>query len=367
MTERIDSVVIGAGVVGLAVAVALQRAGHETVLLEKAGAIGTGISARSSEVLHAGLYYPPTSLKSRLCIAGQGQLYDWCKGHQVPYRRIGKLVVATHTEQVAVLKRLQQNALAAGVHDLQWLSAAAARAMEPALHCVAALYSPSTGVVGSSALLLSLLGEFEHLGGLLALHAPVLKGQATPQGILLEAGDAASTRLMARQVVNATGLAAQQIALSIEGVRPASVPARKLLKGSYFALAGKSPFAHLIYPLPQPRGLGIHLTLDLAGQARFGPDAEAVTTLDYSVDRARAESFATAIRRYWPALPDGALVPAYAGIRPQLARQAGARDFVIHGRRAHGVAGLINLYGIESPGLTSALALADEVLRHLAD
>lgn len=366
MTDRVDCVVIGAGVVGLAVARACALAGLETLALEAESAIGTATSARNSEVIHAGLYYPRGSLKARLCVQGRQALYDYCASHGVAHQRRGKLIVATRDEQIGALERIGAAAAANGVHDLRRLDAAQARAREPALRCVAALESPSTGIIDSHGLMLALLGDLESAGGLVAVRSPVLSGRILADGILLRVGGDEPMELIARRVVNCAGLHAQTVAAAIDGLPPGSIPAGRYAKGNYYALSGKAPFSRLIYPVPEPGGLGVHLTLDLGGQARFGPDVEWVDAIDYTVDPARADGFYAAIRRYWPDLRDGALRPDYAGIRPKLAVPAGQdADFLIQDARTHGVPGLVNLYGIESPGLTACLAIADEVMARL--
>lgn len=360
--DTIDAAVIGAGVVGLACARALARRGHETVILERHTAFGTETSARNSEVIHAGLYYPAGSLKARLCVTGKHALYEYCQSHGVSYRQCGKLVVATASEQEAKLVALQQQGEANGVDDLKFLSATEARAMEPALNCTAALLSPSTGIIDSHGLMLALLGDAEHAGALLALCSPVRGGHIERDGIVLETGGETATRFKARIVINAGGLVAQRIAASLSGFPPAHVPPSHFAKGNYYALGGRPPFSRLIYPLPEPGGLGVHLTLDLGGQARFGPDVEWIAEPEYSVDPARADTFYAEVRRYWPGLQDGALTPAFAGIRPKItAPDEPAADFLIQGPPQHGIPGLVNLFGIESPGLTSCLAIADHV------
>ncbi len=370
MIERVDCVVIGAGVVGLAVARACVMAGLETIVVEAERAIGTGVSSRNSEVIHAGIYYPRGSLKARLCVRGRDALYAYCDSHGVGHRRCGKLIAATDEAQREALHGIAAAAAANGVDDLRWLEADAAQAREPALHCVAALESPSTGIVDSHGLMLALRGDIEAGGGMLALGSPVLGGHVVEErageGIVLRVGGADPMELLADRVVNCAGLDAQAVAASIDGIPGASIPTGYSTKGNYYALAGVAPFSRLIYPIPEPGGLGVHLTLDIAGRARFGPDVEPIEHIDYDVDPRRAAGFYTAIRRYWPGLPDGALHPDYAGIRPKLRAPAGAQaDFVIQGRCDHGVAGLVNLYGIESPGLTSSLAIADEVAGRL--
>jgi L-2-hydroxyglutarate oxidase LhgO len=362
MTERVDCLVVGAGVVGLACARALAGAGREVLVVEREAAIGTGVSARSSEVIHAGIYYPPDSLKARLCLRGRDLLYAYCAAHGVAHSRCGKLLVATQPAQIPALDALQADARAAGMERLERISAQAARRMEPALHCAGALWSPTTGIVDSHALMLALLGDAQRHGAVLALRSAVVGATPGAGGIAVELQAPAPMMLRAALVVNCAGLDAQALAGRIRGLPAASIPARRLVKGNYFALQGRAPFSRLIYPLPEPGGLGVHLTLDLAGQAKFGPDVEAIDRIDYDVDAGRAARFYESIRRYWPALPDGALRPAYAGIRPKLPSTRGDfADFVIAGPEAHGVEGLIQLFGIESPGLTAALAIGEMV------
>ena len=367
MAETLDCAVIGAGVVGLAVARALALAGREVVVLEAANAIGTGTSSRNSEVVHAGIYYPPGSLKARLCRQGRDQLYHYLGDHGVAHRRCGKLIVATTEAEIENLRAVEANALANGVADLRWLSAAEARELEPALACVAALLSPSTGILDSHAYMLSLQGEAEDHGAIIALCSPVTGGSIGDRRIRLDIGGPEPIALLCNIVVNCAGLEVQRIAAAISGIPPSTIPALHRAKGSYFALAGRAPFSRLVYPVPGVAGLGTHYTCDLGGQGRFGPDVEWVDTVDYDVDLRRAQGFYAAIRRYWPALPDHALQPAYAGIRPkvQAPGDAQAADFIIQGPEVHGVAGLVTLYGIESPGLTASLAIADSVLDRL--
>lgn len=361
MSEAVDCVVVGAGVVGLAVARALALQGREVMVLEAADAIGTGTSARNSEVIHAGLYYPTGSLKARLCVQGREMLYAYCADRGVPHRRCGKLIVATAAEQIPALQGIEARARANGVTDLQWLDAAAAQALEPALQCVAALHSPSTGIIDSHALMLALQGDLEHAGGLVALNSPLAQARCTAEGIHLQAAD--GTELLARTVVNAAGLSAPDLARRFEGLDPRHVPTPHYAKGNYFTLAGRAPFSRLIYPAPEAAGLGVHLTLDLGGQARFGPDVQWVDDpVDLQVDPARGDAFYAEVRKYWPGLADGALLPGYAGMRPKItAPGEAAADFVVQGPAAHGVPGLVNLFGIESPGLTSSLAIAAHV------
>lgn len=367
MAEKFDCVIIGAGVVGLAVARALAMRGRETLLLEAEDAIGTGTSSRNSEVIHAGIHYAPGSAKAQLCVAGKQLLYPYCESRGIEHRRCGKLIVAADQEQMRALEKIEATGRANGVDDLRWLTAAEAKALEPAVSCVAALLSPSTGIIDSHGFMLALQGDLEDVGGTVAFRAPVRRGRCTPEGIHLEAGSDELFELVAQVVVNSAGINAQQVARGIEGVPEERIPPPIYAKGNYFILQGKAPFHHLVYPIPEPGGLGVHLTLDLAGQAKFGPDVEWIEKLDYTVDPARAERFYRAIRGYWPALPDGALHPGYAGIRPKLSGPgAAAADFLIQGPEAHGVRGLINLYGIESPGLTAALAIAEHVAEAVA-
>ena len=370
--ERIDAVVVGAGVVGLACARALALAGHETIVVEASDGIGNGTSSRNSEVIHAGLYDAPGSLKATLCVAGRRLLYPYCETHGVAHRRCGKLVVAASTAQVEALRAIEARALANGVEGLRWLGAAEARALEPALNAEAALLSTVTGIIDSHSLMLAYLGDLEHAGGTLVVRSPVEGATVTGEGLVVRVGGAQPIELRARSVVNCAGLFAQSLARRIEGLDAGTIPRERFAKGNYVALAGRSPFSHLIYPVPEPGGLGVHLTLDLAGQARFGPDVEwlradtAPDAIDYAVDPARGELFVQAIRRWWPGLPEGALAPAYSGVRPKLQGPGEpVRDFVLQGPDAHGVAGLVNLYGIESPGLTASLAIAAEVARLL--
>lgn len=368
MTDVLDTthaVVIGAGVVGLAIARALAKEGHSVVILEKEKSFGTGISSRSSEVIHAGLHYPAGSLKKRLCIAGKHLLYDYCASRDVPHRRLGKLTVAATSDEVARLEAIADHARRAGADDyLSLLDNAAARALEPLLDCAAALLSPSSGIVDSHALMLSLLGEAEDHGAMLARSSAVTR--IVRQGGLwrVESGD---TAIGCSLLVNAAGLDAQAVAGVIEDFDPALIPPLHLARGSYFACSGKVPFSRLIYPLPITGGLGVHLTLDIAGQARFGPDVEWVDTRDFSVDPARRNEFASAAQCIWPGLDDARLVPAYAGIRPNLGGPAGPMaDFRIEGTDIHGLPGLVTLFGIDSPGLTSSLAIGDHVAAMLA-
>jgi L-2-hydroxyglutarate oxidase LhgO len=369
--EDVDAVVIGAGVVGLAVARALAQAGREVLILEAEHAFGTGTSSRNSEVIHAGIYYPTGSLRARLCVRGKQLLYDFCASHGVAHQRCGKLIVAATADELPALDRLLATAHANGVPDLQRLTAAEAQALEPALHCVGALLSPSTGIIDSHGLMLALLGDAEAAGAMLALCAPVLAGRCTPQGIELDVGGDEPMQLRARTVVNSASLQAPALARRFcggsSGLDAAHIPRDHLAKGCYFTLPGRAPFSRLVYPAPgQSSHLGVHLTLDLGGQARFGPSFEWVDAIDYTVDPAGADHFYAEVRRYWPGLPDGVLQPGYAGIRPKISGPGEpAADFRIDGPAVHGVPGLVNLFGIESPGLTSSLAMAELVLERL--
>ena len=360
--ERVDAVVIGAGVVGLAIGRALALRGLETIVLERANAIGTGTSSRNSEVIHAGIYYPKGSLKARFCVAGRQLLYRYCAERGITANNCGKLIVATDDSQVPTLAGIIDKARANGVADLRMLTREQALALEPNLHCVAAVHSPSTGVVDSHGFMLGLQGDFEAAGGMLAFNSPLQSANCGADGITLVTGGADAMELSARIVINSAGLNAQALARRFSGLPQHSVPPTYYAKGNYYSLSGRSPFSRLIYPVPEAAGLGVHLTIDLGGQTRFGPDVEWIDAIDYSVDPGRAAAFYAEIRKYWPGLPDGALQPGYCGIRPKIqAPHEPARDFVIHGPQDHGVAGLVNLYGIESPGLTSALAIADHV------
>jgi L-2-hydroxyglutarate oxidase LhgO len=365
--EPVDAVVVGAGVVGLAVARALARAGREVIILDAAEGIGTETSSRNSEVIHAGIYYPPGSLKARFCVAGKLALYAYCAERGVPHARCGKLLVATEENQLPKLQAIEAQAEANGVTDLQRLSAADARALEPALRCVAACLSPSTGIVDSHAFMLALQGDAEAHGAAIAFKSPLERGRVGEKGILLEVGGVEPVRVLARTVVNSAGLHAPRVAASIAGFPPAQVPPTYYAKGNYYSLVGRAPFSRLIYPMPNEAGLGVHITIDLGGQARFGPDVEWIDRIDYDVDPRRADSFYAAIRDYWPGLRDGQLAPGYAGIRPKIVGPTEkAADFVVQGPREHGVPGLVNLFGIESPGLTAALAIADYVADQLS-
>jgi L-2-hydroxyglutarate oxidase LhgO len=365
--DEIDCAVIGGGVVGLAVGRALALAGREMLMLESEGAIGTGTSSRNSEVIHAGIYYPQGSLKAKLCVEGKQLLYAYAAERGVPHRRCGKFIVATSPEQAGQLEVIRAKAAANGVDDLELLTAQQAIALEPQLHCVAALNSPSTGIVDSHALMLSLLGDLENVGGMLALKSPITRAECGDGAIVLIAED--GTALRCRSVVNAAGLGAPALARRFEGLPASSVPTEYFAKGNYFTLSGRAPFGRLVYPVPEPGGLGVHLTIDLGDQAKFGPDVQWVASADdLVVDPSRGDGFYAEVRKYWPALPDGALIAGYAGMRPKISGPGEpAADFMIDGPASHGVSGLVNLFGIESPGLTSSLAIGRYVAELLAE
>jgi L-2-hydroxyglutarate oxidase LhgO len=362
VNERVDVAVIGAGVVGLAIGRALALAGREVLLLEAEPMFGTHTSSRNSEVIHAGIYYPKGSKKAVSCVRGKGLLYEYCAQHDVPHRRVGKLIVASREDEVPALESLRVKAEANGVEDLEWLDARRLAELEPAVRAVRGLFSPSSGIVDSHAVMASYLRDAREAGAELVLSSPVVSGAVTNEGIELEVGGAEPISITCTAVVNSAGLFAQKVARSIRGVPERSIPGEFYAKGHYFTMSGKSPFSHLVYPIPAPGGLGVHVTLDLAGQVRFGPDVSWLDGVDYAFDERRGESFYAAVRAYFPELADGALQPGYTGIRPKLS-PAGSPpdDFVIQGPRDHGVPGLVQLFGIESPGLTSSLALADEV------
>jgi len=362
MTERVDAVVVGAGVVGLAIARRLALDEREVIVLERHDAVGSETSSRNSEVIHAGIYNLPRRLKTTLCVTGRAMLYRYCAEHGVPHARLGKLIVAVEQAEIATLAKIKEQGEINGVDDLVWLTGDAAMALEPQLVCVAAVLSPSTGIVDAHQLMLALEGDIEDAGGVVVLKAPVEAGEVRNDGIRLSVGGAEPMQLQARTVINAAGLGAMDLARALKGLPPQHAAPLWFAKGNYFRLTRKAPFSRLIYPIPVPGGLGTHMTLDLAGRARFGPDVEWVDSLNYAVDPSRGDKFYGDIRRYWPDLPDGALAPDYAGIRPKLG-PAGSPilDFRIEGPAQHGVPGLVNLFGIESPGLTSCLAIAEHV------
>jgi L-2-hydroxyglutarate oxidase LhgO len=361
--DEVECIVLGAGVVGLAVARALALAGREVIVLEAAAGIGTETSSRNSEVIHAGIYYPANSLMARFCVAGRRALYEYCRQKGVPHRNCGKLIAATNAEEDALLAGIKRRAEANGVEGMRVLTAAEANTMEPNLRCTSALHSPATGIIDSHAYMLALQGDAENAGAVCAFLSPVIAAKVVRGGIEVSVGGSEPTHLRCRLLVNSAGLHAPYLASKIEGMPADRVPAAYYAKGNYFTLSGRSPFSRLIYPVPVPGGLGVHLTIDLGGQARFGPDVQWLDDIDYTVDPARADSFYAAVRKYWPDLQDGALQPGYAGIRPKIVPPGKpAQDFVVQGPQTHGVRGLINLFGIESPGLTASLAIAEHVL-----
>jgi L-2-hydroxyglutarate oxidase LhgO len=368
--DCVDAVVIGAGVVGLAVARALalspRFAGKELLVLEAANAIGTGTSSRNSEVIHAGIYYPAGSLKAQLCVQGRAMLYDYCAERGIGHKRCGKLIVATNEAQVTQLQGIIAKAAANGVNDLVMITREEARILEPQLECVAAVHSPSTGIIDSHALMLSLQGDFENGGGLTVLNSDVYGVFIASGAIKIVMSD--GTEIITKTLVNAAGLSAPLIASKMQGLDAKFVPQAYFAKGNYFTLSGKSPFSRLIYPVPEAAGLGVHLTLDLGGQAKFGPDVQWVDSADdLVVDPVRGDAFYAEVRKYWPQLQDGALIAGYAGMRPKInAPHETAADFVIQGPKEHGIAGLVNLFGIESPGLTSSMAIGEKVSAMLA-
>ena len=376
--EQVDTVVIGAGVVGLAVARALALSGREVMVIEKEVAVGQGVSSRNSEVVHGGLYYPTGSLKAKLCVRGKELLYAYCAKRGLPYQQCGKLIVATDASQMEKLAKIEAQAAANGV-PVQRLSSAQAKAIEPELECLAALLSPTTGIVSAHDLMTALQGDLENAGGMVALATQVesvrfFKGNEALSGVLIaqsamESGaNAEQIELGFHHLINATGLYAPLLARRFEGLQSEHIPPAHFAKGNYYSLAGKAPFKHLIYPIPEAAGLGVHLTLDLGGQAKFGPDVQwlegidSPDHIDYSVDPRRADGFYAEVRKYWPGLRDGQLTPSYSGVRPKItAPHEAAADFVIQGQATHGVRGLVNLFGIESPGLTSCMAIGEEV------
>lgn len=355
----IQCIIIGAGVIGLAVARQMAMAGYEVLIVESQEAIGMGISSRNSEVIHAGLYYPPGSLKAKFCVQGKTLLYQYCQEKGIAHQRIGKILVATELSQIAKLEQIKRTAETNGVSDLRYLSPEEASELEPNLYCVKALLSPSTGIVDSHGLMLALQGDAERHGAQCVFRSP-LESVNIKNGLFhCRFGGQESAELSCQILINAAGLNAPLLAKKFEGLSPDFVPSAHYCKGSYFTLSGKSPFSHLIYPMPNEAGLGVHLTLDLGGQAKFGPDTQWITEEDYTLDASRGDSFYQAVRQYWQDLPDGALQPGYTGIRPKIVAQGQpAADFKISSQAEHGIPNLINLFGIESPGLTSSLAIA---------
>jgi len=361
-----DVLVVGAGVIGLAIARALALRGHDVVVAEKEDAIGTGVSSRNSEVIHGGMYYPSGSLRARHCVAGRRMLYAYCESHGVPHRKCGKLIVATNDLERAKIEGIYQQGIANEVEGLTLIDGVVARRLEPNLFCIAAVMSSETGIVDSHALMLSFQGDLESHGGAIAFGTPVSRLTRSGGRWQAHIGGAEPTSIAVDAVVNASSFGAFALAKAVEDYPADRVPRLVLAKGNYFGCMGRPAFSHLIYPAPVEGGLGTHVTLDLAGRMRFGPDVEWTDEMSYDVDPARAETFYASIRRYWPGLPDGALVPDYAGIRPKLSGPGEpAADFVIDGPAEHGLPGLVHLFGIESPGLTSSLSIAEDVASRL--
>jgi L-2-hydroxyglutarate oxidase LhgO len=358
--------VIGAGVVGLAVARTAARKGHEVVVAEAAATIGTGTSSRNSEVIHAGLYYPTGSLRARHCVRGRHMLYEFCATHGVPHRQCGKLIVAVTPAELDKIEAICAQGRANGVEDLEPVGGNAARALEPELSCIGALHSPATGIVDGHAYMLALRGELEDAGGAIAFHTPVEAARRAGGQWSVRFGGSDAGEVAFDALVNCAGLGAQKVARAIEDYPGSRVPRLVMVKGNYFSYAGKPAFTRLIYPTPMPGGLGVHVTLDLAGRMRFGPDVEWISHENYDVDPKRAAIFYDRIRTYWPGLRDGTLAPDYSGIRPKLSGPGEPQaDFLIDAPAQHGLPGLVQLFGIESPGLTSSLSLAEEVAGYL--
>lgn len=361
-----EVLVVGAGVVGLAVARALAMRGHAVIVAEATSGIGNGVSSRNSEVIHGGMYYPTGSLRARHCIAGRRMLYAYCESHGVPHRRCGKLIVATNEREQAKIETIFSQGTANGVEGLSVLTGAEAHALEPNVSCTGAVLSAETGIIDSHALMLALQGDFEDAGGMIAFNTTIASLAPAGVGWRVRMQEADAAEIVVDAVVNAAGLGAQRLALATEGLAAARVPRLIMAKGNYFGCLGKPAFTHLIYPAPVDGGLGTHVTFDLSGRMRFGPDVEWIDSEDYTVDPLRADGFYAAIRRYWPGLPDHALVPDYCGIRPKLTGPGEpAGDFIIDGPAEHGLSGLVQMYGIESPGLTSSLSLAADVVDRL--
>ncbi|WP_046864081.1 NAD(P)/FAD-dependent oxidoreductase [Microvirga massiliensis] len=359
--------VVGAGVVGLAAARALAMRGHDVIVAERESGIGSGVSSRNSEVIHGGMYYPSGSVRARHCVAGRRMLYEYCTSHGVLHRRCGKLIVATNDLERAKIEGIYQQGIANGVEGLVLLTGEEARTLEPALSCTAAVHSPETGIIDSHGLMLALQGDLEDHGGAVAFHAPVERLERNGSAWKAVIGGAEPVDLEVDAVVNAASFGAQPLARATEGYPQDRVPRLVLAKGNYFGCLGKPAFSHLIYPAPVDGGLGTHVTLDLNGRMRFGPDVEWIESENYEVNPARAQSFIASIRRYWPGLPDDSLVPDYAGIRPKLTGPGEpAADFIIDGPAEHGLPGLVHLFGIESPGLTSSLSMAEDIADRLA-
>lgn len=357
-----DAVIVGAGVIGLAVARALAMKGLDVIVLESESAIGQHTSSRNSEVIHAGIYYPQGSLKAQLCVEGRKRLYEFCVSRKVPFKQCGKLIVATSLEDIPKLEVLHDAGQRNGVDDLRFIGADEAHSIEPELRCEAALLSPSTGILDTHTYMLALLGEAEDHGARVALKTPFEGAAIKLGGFLVSTGGAEPAKIQSRLLINAAGLFATDVAASIEGLSPEHVRRTYWAKGNYFSYGRRAPFQHLIYPTPEPGGLGVHLTLDLSGSARFGPDVCWVNSIDYTVDETRKQAFAKAIKHYWPALDADMLQPGYSGIRPKVSGpDDSTKDFVIQWIGKHGVNGLVNLFGIESPGITASLAIAEAI------
>jgi L-2-hydroxyglutarate oxidase LhgO len=362
-----DAVVIGGGVVGLACAVSLARRGMHVLVLESGPSIGTGTSSRNSEVIHAGIHYPQHSLKAQLCVEGRERLYAFCEERGVPYKKIGKIIFARDDAEHGPLDLIAAQAAAAGVHDLRLLSHREIAALEPELQCSAAILSPSTGIIDSHSLMLALEGELTSRGGQVVCNTHVARAEPSGSHWAIHVAGENSALLLAQRLVNSAGLAATTVAAAVDGLASSHIPAPAMARGCYFVYSRSVPFQHLIYPVPVPGGLGTHLTLDLAGRARFGPNVEWINKVDYRVDPALYAQFLAAARRIWPAIDGDALQPGYSGIRPKVRTAAGiANDFIISGPADHGLDGLVNLFGIDSPGLTASLAIGDTVARHIS-
>lgn len=366
--DEIETAVVGAGVIGLAVARELAGAGQEVLVLESETRIAQHTSSRNSQVIHAGIYYPPGSWRARLCVTGKRMLYDYCADRHVPFETTQKLIVATDENHLAKLPRLMENAAANGVLDLQQISAADAKTMEPELACHGAILSPSTGIVDAPAFILSLLGEAEAAGAMLALGAPLERVFPQDDGFVLHIGDADGTQIKCRNLVNAAGLGAWDVARAIDGLPPKAVPDQYYAKGSWFSVTGATPFQRLIYPVPDDESLGVHYVRDMGGGFRFGPDLQYLDPprVDYALNDGQAARFENSVRRWWPGLPAGAMQPDSCGIRPRVRRDGAAQsDFVFSGPADHGITGLVQLFGMESPGLTASLAIAQVVAQRL--
>ena len=362
MIDQVNTIIVGAGVVGLSIAREMALAGNDVIVLEEKHAIGTGVSSRNSEVIHAGIYYPAGSLKAQLCRPGRDAIYTYCETRGIAHKRVGKLIVATNENELKDLYRIKLNAEKNQVKDLKLLDSHQASTIEPALKCSGALLSPSTGIIDSHSYMLALQGDAESLGAVVALSSPFDSGTLTDDCITIRIGGADPLSIKCRHFINAAGLKAQSVAFNLEGFPVKHIPPLFYAKGNYFTLSGKSPFQKLIYPVPSHAGLGIHSTIDLAGQTKFGPDVQWLENPDYTVESNRADNFYVAIRRYWPKLPNNSLQPGYSGIRPKLvAKDSPQGDWKIEGPEHHGIDGIVNLFGIESPGLTSSLSIAKYV------